>query len=232
MGRRRRRERGQSVNFDSALALKSAAGRAKSNVANKLVSMFLHEISRKASLAGGGNVTSPAYSKVVVEEFGHRCLYYSQNLEHDRAAVEHLDGMNRFRVGLHIPGNVAVACKCCNNEKRRDDQKHVLTLATAGWQFFLSHDGSRCSPECKTCEYWSQLWPDAGAKINALKEAVIRIQQFRLPFSHFIQWSDDERPVIQKLAETLYRSCQDFATNQIEGLTSKLDFDFAKLAAK
>ncbi len=220
------------MNFDSAHALKGATGRAKSDVANKLVSMFLHEISRKTCMAGEGNVSSPAYATSVVAAFGHRCLYCSQNLEHDRATVEHLDGMNRFRGGLHIPGNVAVACKRCNNEKRRDDQKHVLTLAADGWESFLSHDGSRCAPGCKTCAYWSQLWPDVNARNKALKEAVIRIRQFRLPFTRFIQWADNERPAIQKLAESLYRSCQDFATSQMEGLTSKLDFDFAKLAAK
>jgi len=218
------------MNFDSALALKGATGRAKSDVANKLVSMFLHEISRKACLAGAGTVSSPAYSKAVVGVFGHRCLYCCQDLEHDRATVEHLDGMNRFRGGLHIPGNVAVACKCCNNEKRRDDQKAVLTLATSGWESFLSHDGSHCAPACKTCFYWAHLWPDAAVRRNALKETISRIQRFRMPFNRFIRWADEAKPAIQKLTETLYRSCQDFATSQIERLTSELDFDFASLA--
>ena len=220
------------MKFDSALALKGATGRAKSDVANKLVSMFLHEISRKACIAGCDNVSSPTNSSAVIKAFGHRCLYCSQDLEHDRATVEHLDGMNRFRGGLHIPGNVAVACKRCNNEKRRDDQEPVLNLATTGWESFLSHDGSRCASGCKTCNYWSQVWPAAAGRIDSLKNSVIRIQQFQLPFSRFIHWADIERTAIQKLAESLYRSCQDFAASQIEGLTSELEFDFAKLAVK
>jgi hypothetical protein len=61
--------------------------------------------------------------------------------------------MNRFRVGLHVPGNVAVACRRCNSEKRRDDQKVALILATTGWESFLAHDGTRCAAVCKTCSY-------------------------------------------------------------------------------
>ena len=53
--------------------------------------------------------------------------------------------MNRYRAGLHCPGNVLVACKMCNSEKRRDDSLRVLSLATSGWESFLSHDGTRCA---------------------------------------------------------------------------------------
>lgn len=120
------------MSFDSSQALKKATGRAKSDVANKLVSMFLHEVSRRACEAGGESVSNSDYRAAVVNAFGHCCLYCNRELEHDRAAVEHLDGMNRFRVGLHVPGNVAVACRRCNSEKRRDDQKPVLHLAPNG----------------------------------------------------------------------------------------------------
>ena len=82
------------MEFDSAQALRRATGRAKSDVANKLVSMLLHEISRRACVAGGMSVSEPAYSQAVISGFGHLCVYCSHTLEHDRSAVEHLDGMN------------------------------------------------------------------------------------------------------------------------------------------
>ena len=63
------------MSFDSAKALKSATGRAKSDVANKLVSMFLHEVSRRACVAEGMTVSNPDYLRAVVDVFGHRCLY-------------------------------------------------------------------------------------------------------------------------------------------------------------
>jgi hypothetical protein len=217
------------MSFDSAKALRSATGRAKSDVANKLVSMFLHEVSRRACVAGGMTVSNPDYLRAVVEAFGHRCIYCGRDLEHDRAAVEHLDGMNRFRVGLHVPGNVAVSCRRCNNEKRRDDQKPSLTLAGSGWESFLSHDGSRCSVNCKTCTYWSAIWPDVPAKMMTLHAASDRIRLFRKSFGRFVSWSELARPAIQHRVEGLYRACQDFATGEIDKLTSELNFDFSAL---
>ncbi len=57
------------------------------------------------------------YAEAVEAAFGSDCCYCQQPLEKDRASVEHLEGMNRFRLGLHIPGNVILACKRCNGEK-------------------------------------------------------------------------------------------------------------------
>lgn len=141
------------MSFDVAASLRKSTGRAKSDVANKLVSMFLHEVSRKACAAGGMYVSDSRYSASVVVAFGQNCLYCGQELVPSVSpVVEHLNGMNRMSVGLHVPGNVAMACKTCNNQKRNDDQK--LTLAENGWQSFLSHDGSRCEEGCRTCAYW------------------------------------------------------------------------------
>lgn len=217
------------MRFDSSQALRKATGRAKSDVANKLVSMFLHEVSRRACEAGGCSVSNSEYLASVVEAFGHRCLYCDRNLEHDRAAVEHLDGMNRFRVGLHVPGNVAVACRRCNSEKRRDDQKLVLNLAPNGWGSFLAHDGTRCQAGCMSCRYWASVWPDAAQRRELLLRSQVRIQDFRQPFAKYITWSDHARGAIQSRVESLYRACQTFATNEIEQLTSQLNFDFADL---
>ena len=217
------------MEFDSAQALRRATGRAKSDVANKLVSMLLHEISRRACAAGGMSVSDPAYSQAVISEFGHLCIYCSHTLEHDRSAVEHLDGMNRFRVGLHVPGNVAMACRRCNSEKRRDDQLPALILASMGWKSFLSHDGSRCQPGCKTCAYWFSLWPDSSMRTKQLVEVIARIDGFRKPYARFIEWTEVNRAAVQTRVESLYRSCQHFATSEIEKLTSELNFDFQAL---
>lgn len=218
------------MDFDTARALRGATGRAKSDVANKLVSMFLHEVSRRVCAAGGLSVSNADYLAAVIEAFAHRCLYCSRDLEHDRAAVEHLDGMNRFRVGLHIPGNVAMACRKCNSEKRRDDQTPQLSLAASGWESFLSHDGTRCGSACKTCDYWASVWPDYSMKNQMLRGAAMRIQTFRIPYRRFTTWSEVARPAIQTRIEVLYRACQNFASTEIEKLTAELDFNFDGLA--
>jgi len=219
------------MEFDSTKAIQRSTGRAKSDVANKLVSMLLHEISRRACAAAGTGVSDPEYLKAIVSAFGHRCIYCSRDLEHDRASVEHLDGMNRFRIGLHVPGNVAMACRRCNNEKRRDDQRVQLILASSGWESFLSHDGTRCSSECKTCAYWRMVWPDSMTRTSMLMKSADQIRQFRVPFARFIQWSEKTRPSVQASVESLYRSCQVFATTEIEKLTLEMAFDFRSLSA-
>src|SRR5438105_3056029 len=141
------------MSFQTAAYLRKATLRAKSDVANKLVSMFLHGVSRKISASLEVNVTDLRYTDSVVARFSINCCYCGKPLEHDRASVEHPDGMNRFRAGLHIPGNVILACKKCNNEKRRDDQLRELKLADSGWASFLSHDSTHCGHGCKTCTY-------------------------------------------------------------------------------
>jgi len=138
-------------------------------------------------------------------------------LENDRAAIEHLDGMNRFRAGLYIPGNVIISCKKCNNEKRRDDQLHELKLAKSGWESFLSHDSTKCGGACKTCAYWKSVWPDDSQKVKNLKEARHHISEFRAEYGQAIQLSRKAQPSLHKELEKIYRECQTFATSRIKG---------------
>jgi hypothetical protein len=218
------------VKFDSAKALRKATGRAKSDVANKLVSMFLHEVSRRACIAGGLALSDPSYSDAVILAFGHRCLYCRRDLEHDRAAVEHLNGMNRFQAGLHVPGNVALSCRRCNNEKRRDDLHPTLSPKHWGWESFLLHDGTKCHDPCKTCEYWRDLFPDSEIRMEMLRESRERIAAFQVPYKNFTDWADCNRSIIREQVESLYRLCQNFASTAIERLTAEIDFDFSSLS--
>src|SRR5260370_21761649 len=144
------------MSFETAAYLRKATARAKSDVANKLVSMFLHEVSRKICASLEVNISDPKYTSAVVAKFGDNCCYCGQPLESDRAAVEHLDGMNRFRAGLHIPGNVILACTRCNRVKRRDDSTPTLTLAGSGWASFLSHNAAGGARGCNSCGYFGR----------------------------------------------------------------------------
>lgn len=204
------------MSFQTAAYLRKATLRAKSDVANKLVSMFLHEVSRKMTAQLGLSVADSKYVQVVEAEFGGHCCYCSRVLENDRAAVEHLDGMNRFRAGLHIPGNVIVSCKKCNNEKRRDDQLHKLKLANSGWESFLSHDSTKCDAGCKTCEYWKMVWPDKNQRIKNLKKARKKISDFLLRYPQSIELSSKAKDALRQELDSIYRECQLFATNRIK----------------
>lgn len=219
------------MNFNVAAALRKSTSRAKSDVANKLVSMFLHDVSRKACAAGGMTVSDGRYTESVVAAFGNSCLYCGKELTASVVpVVEHLNGMNRVSVGLHVPGNVAMACKACNNQKRDDDQK--LPLAENGWESFLSHDGTRCATGCRTCAYWCRIWPEDSHRVLALTAARQRVAEFQAPYEQFIQWSAGARGTLRVKIEALYRDCQRFATDEIEKLVAEVNLDFTNSKAQ
>jgi hypothetical protein len=203
------------MSFLASACLRSATSRAKSDVANKLVSMFLHDLSRKICASLQLNITDARYAEAVEAAFGSNCCYCNQPLEKDRISVEHLEGMNRFRLGLHIPGNVVLACKRCNGEKRRDDQLDHLTLAECGWESFLWHDSMRCGANCNTCRYWRTVWPDPVERAEATNNARQKITAFRSQYPASLRWSRGARTFLKQTVDTLYRSCQEFATGQI-----------------
>ena len=206
---------------DPSSLLRTATRRAKSDVANKLVSMFLHELSRSVSQGWSVRVDGEQYEGIVRERFGNHCPYCSRDLGVVEPVIEHLDGMNRYRAGLHVPGNVLVACRKCNLEKRRDDSLRVLSLGLYGWESFLSHDGQRCDASCQTCHYWEKIWPDCSIRTKELNENLQRIRIFRNEFPEF-------QAVIHKLSgrtpellAKLYSDCQAFAETEIRSLLER-----------
>jgi hypothetical protein len=201
--------------------MRSATRRAKSDVANKLISMFLHELSRRISGSWQIRVDSEEYGQLVRQSFGDRCPYCLRVLA--ESVIEHLDGMNRFRAGLHVPGNVLVACRECNSEKRRDDSLRALSLASFGWASFLSHDGSRCASSCRTCQYWKGIWADEIERTQRLGENLLRIQSFRSTFSEFEQILPSLKETLPTLLTKLYADCQAFAETEIKALLETFD---------
>ena len=208
---------------DAISQLRSPTGRAKSDVANKLISMFLHNLSRKICREWGIRVDSEKYLQLVRERFGAACPYCLKNLAESPAIIEHLDGMNRYRVGLHIPGNVLIACKRCNNEKRRDDSRQHLILANCGWASFLSHDGTRCDKPCATCNYWATIWEDeTERKFNLLTNRQ-RIEAFRKEFPNLEKVTSSLVVTLPGLLTKLYSDCQHFAESEITKLLQEFD---------
>lgn len=204
---------------DQTSQLRSATRRAKSDVANKLVSMFLHELSRRIARNWPIKVDGQEYEELVRKTFGNRCPYCFRDLAGTVAVIEHLDGMNRYRAGLHVPGNVLVACKPCNDEKRRDDSRSVLSLAKSGWESFLSHDGVRCViTSCPTCLYWQNLWKDGPERAARLTEASEKVRRFRRAFREFEEVLPLLMETLPALLTKLYSDCQTFAEAEIKSL--------------
>ena len=204
------------MSFDTSAYLRRATGRAKSDVANKLVGMFLHDVSRKLCSRRDLSVNDARYADAVAQVFGTSCCYCGRPLESDRAAVEHLDGMNRFRVGLHIPGNVIVACTRCNREKRRDDSKAVLTLAESSWESFLSHNSKNCEDGCNSCRYWCEVWPGSNERDQMLQAALGRIRMFRAKYQSYVELNARAKTALSIKIDIIYRDCQNFATTRIK----------------
>jgi hypothetical protein len=208
---------------DPTSQLRIATRRAKSDVANKLVSMFLHELSRRISQEWPIRVDSQEYEELVRRLFNNRCPYCSSDLAGTIPVIEHLDGMNRLRAGLHVPGNVLVACKRCNSEKRRDDSQTILSLATTGWESFLSHDGTRCSEACLTCCYWEGIWQDREERRAKLAENLKNVRSFRQAFVEFERVLPSLVRTLPGLLAKLYSDCQSFAETEIKSLLEKYE---------
>ena len=208
---------------DSTSQLRSATRRAKSDVANKLISMFLHGLSRRLSQNWRIRVDGEEYEKLVRQWFNNECPYCLRSLADTESVIEHPDGMNRYRAGLHVPGNVLVACRKCNGEKRRDDTQRILPLADSGWASFLSHDGSRCAPTCLTCRYWKIAWEDKEERKTHLRENLERIRSFRGEFLEFAQILPAAKETLPGLLTKLYSDCQTFAEIEIKALLEIFD---------
>jgi hypothetical protein len=208
---------------DPTSQLRSATRRAKSDVANKLISMFLHELSRRLSQRWHVRVDGEEYGKLVRQWFNNQCPYCLRSLADTESIIEHLDGMNRYRAGLHVPGNVLVACRRCNGEKRRDDSLRVLMLAESGWASFLSHDGARCATSGITCQYWKTRWDDDGERATRLGENLERIRSFRSTFSEFGPLLPALAGTLPGLLTKLYSDCQIFAETEIRSLLERFE---------
>jgi hypothetical protein len=208
---------------DASSKLRAATRRAKSDVANKLVSMFLHELSRRISRNWEIRVDGEAYRGLVRQWFENRCPYCLRDLADSSYVVEHLDGMNRYRAGLHVPGNVIVACKTCNGEKRRDDSLKVLTLGQLGWESFLSHNDTQCDIKCRTCLYWKSIWQDDAERLSRLAENLSRIRDFRASFPDFAGILPVMHRLSPELLTRLYSDCQEFANREIRLLLDRIE---------
>jgi hypothetical protein len=185
--------------------------------------MCLHELSRKISENWPIKVDGEEYEELVRKWFDNRCPYCSRNLADTDPVIEHLDGMNRYRAGLHTPGNVLVACRKCNSEKRRDDALKVLLLAKSGWESFLSHGGSRCAASCPTCRYWKSIWEDETERRLRLGENLQRVRSFRAAFSEFERVLPSLTEKLPSLLTKLYSDCQSFAETEIKSLLDGLE---------
>ncbi len=185
--------------------------------------MFLHELSRKISHNWRLRVDSEEYGTLVRERFNNRCPYCSIDLADTICVIEHLDGMNRYRAGLHVPGNVVVACRRCNNEKRRDDSLQTLSLAISGWESFLSHDGTRCAPTCLTCRYWQEVWQDEAERKSRLSENLARLRAFRKSFQDFAEVQASLAQTLPVLLPKVYTDWQIFAEKEIKSLLEKFE---------
>lgn len=185
--------------------------------------MFLHELSRRVSQNWPMKVDGEGYESLVRERFINRCPYCSCDLAKTISVIEHLDGMNRYRAGLHVSGNVLVACRRCNSEKRRDDSLKVLSLAESGWASFLSHDGTRCAASCLTCEYWKSIWDNEEERRIRMSENLQRIRSFRSLFSEFEQAHPTLMESLPALLAKLYSDCQSFAETEISSLLERFE---------
>ncbi len=177
---------------DPTAQLRSATRRAKSDVANKLVSMFLHELSRRVSENWPIKVDGEEYEEIVRRWFNNLCPYCSRNLADTVSVI------------------------------RRDDSLKVLSLARSGWESFLSHEGTNCAASCLTCQYWKSIWEGETERRMRLSENLQRVRSFRRAFPEFEQILPSLTETLPALLTKLYSDCQTFAETEINSLLKSL----------
>jgi hypothetical protein len=158
--------------------LASTSSRQMSDVAQKLVAMCLHELSSALTKDFPElRVTSTEYAETHRRFFGDSCAFCSEPLVARDTHAEHLDAMNRLRAGLHVAGNVVLACSRCNMAKRQDDHGRRARQDVSGWLGFLSHAG-QCS-SCKSCDLWSSRLPAQSERSRFLDSRAEVLRSFR-----------------------------------------------------
>ncbi len=195
--------------FDPIVRLRRRNQRQKSDVAQKLIAMCLHEVS--ASLVRERpylRVETPDYEASVRRTFGTGCAFCSEPLAND-LHVEHLDAMNRVRAGLHIAGNVVLSCKRCNWAKRNDDQGRTALAGDDGWEHFLRHSGVECPAACTTCAYWAGRYAHPSERQAALAARLGQVVAFRAQY-HLTSIRTASLEMVKEL-ERVYRHWQEEA---------------------
>jgi hypothetical protein len=196
--------------FDPIPRLRKRNQRQKSDVAQKLIAMCLHEVS--ASLVRERTylrVESADYEVHVRKAFGNGCAFCGDILTRD-LQVEHLDAMNRVRAGLHIAGNVVLSCKPCNSAKRGDDQGKSAFIGNDGWALFLRHTGAECRTDCAACAYWAARIPHPSTRTETLEARLEKLVGFRAPY-HLAMIRAASLDMVAEL-ERVYRAWQNEAS--------------------
>ena len=109
------------------------AGKARSDIANTAVRIFLQDFGAEYDLARG----LPKYQKArhlpeIAEFFDGRCCYCGREFGLGNAPVQdHLVPLNRTDLGLHAWGNIVASCASCNAYKQGKPW-HEVVAAKAG----------------------------------------------------------------------------------------------------
>ena len=196
----------RTQSFDPISRLRRRNQRQKSDVAQKLIAMCLHEVSavlvRERPFL---RVETTEYEAAVRFAFSTQCVFCQLELTSD-LHVEHLDAMNRVRAGLHVAGNVVLSCKHCNWAKRNDDQGRGIVDKGSGWEDFLAHTDGACADGCSGCQYWLERFPDESTRTALRSRQRVRIMEFRTQF-HIDALRRASLSMVQEL-ERVYRSWQ------------------------
>jgi HNH endonuclease len=159
--------------------------RAKSDIANMAIRIFLQEMGR----AYDEERQLPPYNSkqhfpTVRQFFEERCCYCGMDFASTAAHQDHLIPVNKTDLGLHAWGNIVPACQECNAKKHGSDWRDFIVLragADARERHAKVHafiEEYRYAPEFDLRDTAEELYAEVGSiAITLINEKIKRIRR-------------------------------------------------------
>jgi hypothetical protein len=160
-------------------------GRAKSDIANMAIRIFLQDMGR----AYDAERQLPPYSgrkhfPTVRQFFEDRCCYCGVSFDTTAAHQDHLIPVNKTDLGLHAWGNVVPACQDCNAKKHGADWRHfIVERADANAKERMAKvrafiEEYRYAPEFDLRATAEELYAEVGSiAVTLINEKIKRIRK-------------------------------------------------------
>ncbi len=102
--------------------------KARADIANTAVRIFLHDMGVAYDQKNGREPwTKAKHLPIVKEFFGNKCCYCGVDFSAAEPAFEdHLIPTNKTDLGLHAWGNIVPACRECNAKKQGSDWRDFI----------------------------------------------------------------------------------------------------------
>lgn len=110
----------------------------ESYIANMVVRNILRDIGEKLKNYETYKKNKEEHRKELLSHFGKECCYCGSKGKKEKLETDHIIGMNKRELGFDCLGNVAPACRSCNQKKNNLSKKNSGDKRY-GWEIYLEN---------------------------------------------------------------------------------------------